>query len=166
MMRGSLTVIGSGIKFVSHMSLESKAYIEQADVVLMLVSEKHLEEWITSLNNNSINLSKKFYHGDQKRIKIYRDIVDYIINRVKKDQQVCFVTYGHPGIFAQAPHTAIKETKALGYTAKMTPGISAEDCLLADLAIDPGDHGCQQHEVTQFLVEQAKFDLHSDLILW
>lgn len=163
---GSLTVIGSGIKFASHLSLESKAYIEQAELVLMLVSDKHLEEWLSSLNKNTINLSEKFYHGDQQRTDIYQAIADYIVGQVKQNQHVCFVTYGHPGVFASAPHNAIKQTQAFGYPAKMTPGISAEDCLLADLLIDPADHGCQQYEVTQFLVEQPKFDPHADLILW
>jgi uncharacterized protein YabN with tetrapyrrole methylase and pyrophosphatase domain len=165
-MTGSLTVIGSGIKFAAHMSLESKAYIEHADTVLILVSEPRLEEWIGSLNNNCTNLAEKFYRGDLKRINIYQQIVDFTIEQVKKNQNVCFVTYGHPGVFANAPHIAIQKAKALGYQATMTPGISAEDCLFADLAIDPGEHGCQQYEVTQFLVEQPKFEPKADLILW
>jgi hypothetical protein len=33
----------------------------------------------------------------------------------------------------------------------MLPGISAEDCLFADLGIDPGIYGCQSYEATDFL---------------
>jgi hypothetical protein len=35
-----------------------------------------------------------------------------------------------------------------GFDAVMLPGISAEDCLFADLGIDPGMIGCQSFEAT------------------
>jgi hypothetical protein len=48
----------------------------------------------------------------------------------------------------------------------MLPGISAEDCLFADLGIDPGELGCQSFEATYFLINRRKFDTSSHLILW
>lgn len=48
----------------------------------------------------------------------------------------------------------------------MLPGISAEDCLLADLGIDTGPLGCQSFESTDFLLHRRKFDTSSHLILW
>jgi hypothetical protein len=37
----------------------------------------------------------------------------------------------------------------------MLPAISAEDCLFADLGVDPADHGCPSYEATDFLVHGA-----------
>ncbi|HEY8144294.1 MAG TPA: hypothetical protein VIG06_16520, partial [Kofleriaceae bacterium] len=48
----------------------------------------------------------------------------------------------------------------------MLPGISAEDCLFADLGLDPGEHGCQSFEATDFLVHRRRFDNRSLLVLW
>ena len=48
----------------------------------------------------------------------------------------------------------------------MLPGISAEDCLFADLGVDPGAHGCQSFEATNFLLTRREFDPSSALILW
>ena len=48
----------------------------------------------------------------------------------------------------------------------MEPGISAEACLYADLGIDPGRHGVQSLEATQFLQERRRIDPRSLLVLW
>jgi hypothetical protein len=48
----------------------------------------------------------------------------------------------------------------------MLPAICATDCLFADLGIDPGDHGCQMFEATDFLLRRRKFDSSCHLILW
>jgi hypothetical protein len=48
----------------------------------------------------------------------------------------------------------------------MLPGISAEDCLFADLGIDPGRAGCQSYEATDFLVHHRLIDTTCGVILW
>jgi hypothetical protein len=48
----------------------------------------------------------------------------------------------------------------------MLPGISSEDCLFADLGIDPGRNGCQSFEATSFLIYRRRFDPSVPLILW
>jgi hypothetical protein len=48
----------------------------------------------------------------------------------------------------------------------MLPGISTEDCLVADLGIDPGTTGMQSMEATQFLIFERKIDPTAMLILW
>ena len=40
----------------------------------------------------------------------------------------------------------------------MLPGVSALDCLFADLGLDPGEVGCQEHEATDFLLRRRRFD--------
>jgi hypothetical protein len=48
----------------------------------------------------------------------------------------------------------------------MLPGISAEDCLFADMSLNPGDYGCQSFEATDFLAARRRFDPRSALVLW
>lgn len=48
----------------------------------------------------------------------------------------------------------------------MEPGISAEDCLYADLGIDPGSLGCQHFEVNQFVFFKRRLDPTAYLVLW
>ena len=48
----------------------------------------------------------------------------------------------------------------------MLPGVSTEDCLFADLGVDPAVSGCQGFEATDFLAMRRRFDPSSVLILW
>jgi hypothetical protein len=48
----------------------------------------------------------------------------------------------------------------------MEPGISAEDCLYADLGIDPGRFGCQHFEASQLLFYERRIDPFGYLVLW
>jgi hypothetical protein len=48
----------------------------------------------------------------------------------------------------------------------MLPGVSAFDCLIADLGLDPGEEGSQMYEATDFLIYERRVDFSSPLILW
>jgi uncharacterized protein YabN with tetrapyrrole methylase and pyrophosphatase domain len=78
----------------------------------------------------------------------------------------CLACYGHPGVFVYPSHEAIRRARSEGYEAKMLPGISSEDCLFADLGVDPGIHGCQSFEATDFLINNRTIDPRSSLVLW
>ncbi|MDE2427759.1 MAG: hypothetical protein KGM99_03470, partial [Burkholderiales bacterium] len=80
--------------------------------------------------------------------------------------KVCAAFYGHPGIFACISHMAIADARKEGFDAHMEPGISALDCLVADLGIDPGSYGMQSMESTQFMIYQRVIDPTALFILW
>ena len=74
--------------------------------------------------------------------------------------------YGHPTVFAQPAIDAAIKAKQKGYYIKVLPGISAEDCLFADLLIDPSSSGCHSFDATDFLIRERRADPSSHLILW
>ena len=78
---------------------------------------------------------------------------------------MCFVSYGLPGVFGYPMHEAVRRATKDGFQARMLPGISSEDCLFADIGIDPGEYGCQTFEATDFLLFDRIFDPSSILIL-
>ncbi|MCF6193453.1 MAG: SAM-dependent methyltransferase, partial [Kangiellaceae bacterium] len=80
--------------------------------------------------------------------------------------KVCAIFYGHPGVFVYPSHISISKARKEGYRAKMLPAISAEDCLFADLGIDPGDYGCQAYEASQYLFYKHRINTYAALILW
>ena len=88
------------------------------------------------------------------------------MTEVRAGKRVCGVFYGHPGVFAWSPHKVIEVARAEGFQAHMEPGISAEDCLYADLGIDPGRFGCQHFEASQLLFYERRIDPTAYLVLW
>ena len=79
---------------------------------------------------------------------------------------MCAVFYGHPGVFVNPSHRAVAQARAEGFRAAMLPGVSAEDCLFADLGLDPGAHGCQSYEATDFVIRRRSCYPSALLILW
>jgi hypothetical protein len=90
----------------------------------------------------------------------------FLSGRIWTFGDICVAFYGHPGVFAMPTHAAIRQAREEGFPARMTPGISAEDCLFADREIDPGVAGWQSCDATDFLLHARRFDPTSSLMLW
>lgn len=165
MPKGSLTVVGTGIAFGVQLTPQARAAIERADDVFYLLAEETAEKWFRGLNPNSHSLRGHYAVGRPRR-ETYDRMVEQILAAVRKKRNVCAVFYGHPGVFANPAHESIKRARDEGFTALMLPAVSAEDCLFADLGIDPGERGCQSYEATDFLLRRRRFDTTVPLILW
>lgn len=164
-MSGTLTVVGTGIQPVAHTSTQAVARIESADKVFFASSDALTEYWLRQINSHCESLNG-FYDPRIDRRTTYERMVQRVFAEVEAGFNVCFVLYGHPGVFADPAHEAIRRARAAGYKAEMLPAISADACLFADLGIDPGDKGCQSYEATDFLIHRRRTDSRSALILW
>lgn len=162
---GSLTAIGSGIKSVAHLTLEARARIAAADCVLVCAADAVTDAYLRELNANVEDLHV-YYGVDVPRRATYRAMADRIVTMVRRGQDVVVVFYGHPGVFVNPTFAAIEDVRALGLPAEMLPGISAEDCLIADLEIDPAAQGLQTYEATYYLTRNIVIDVRVPLVLW
>jgi precorrin-6B methylase 1 len=163
--RGSLACVGIGMTLGSHLTPLARSQIEQADVVFAALSDGIVELWLQRMHPDVRSL-QPYYAEGKSRMKTYRQWVDLMMTEVRAGKKVCGVFYGHPGIFAWSPHKAIEVARAEGFKAHMEPGISAEDCLYADLGIDPGRFGCQHFEASQLLFYERRIDPTGYLVLW
>lgn len=173
--QGSLVVVGTGINALQHCSLETIAHIRQADQVFALVTDGLCLSWLRELNPRVTDLQPHYQlrnagdGGDdlgRSRAETYAAIVATLVNATLAGQHVVAVFYGHPGVFVNPSHEAIQQLRTRGYAAQMLPGISAEDCLFADLGVDPCQMGCAQYEATAFLFYHTPLNTAAGLILW
>ena len=163
--RGSLACVGMGMTLGSHLTPLARSHIEQADVVFAGLSDGIVELWLQRMHPDVRSL-QPYYREGKSRLQTYREWVELMMAEVRAGKRVCGVFYGHPGIFAWSPHKAIEAARAEGYPAHMEPGVSAEDCLYADLGIDPGRFGCQHFEASQLLFYERRIDPTGYLVLW
>jgi len=163
--QGSLACVGLGMMLGAHLAPRSRSHIEQADVVFALVSDPLVELWLQQMRPDVRSL-QPYYAEGKKRTQTYRQMIEAMLVEVRAGRTVCGVFYGHPGVFALVPHRAIAHARREGFDAVMEPGISAEDCLYADLGIDPGTYGCQHYEASQFMFYTRRIDPSAYLILW
>lgn len=163
--KGSLLVVGTGLKAGGHLTAEAQSAIKHADKVFFGEGNALIVDQIYSLNPNAQTLADLYGKGKPRYIT-YPQMVDRILTAVREGLRVCAVFYGHPGVFVYASHKSISVARAEGYEAQMLPGISAEDCLFADIGIDPAKYGCLSYEASDFLINKRVFDRRSTLVLW
>lgn len=166
---GSLVCVGTGMRLSGQMTLIAKSHIEHADVVLGALANGYSRELLSNMAKDFICLAQ--YYGDgsdegKSRDITYRQMAERIVFEVRSGKTVCAAFYGHPGIFACIANQAIEMARSEGFSAHMEPGISAEDCLVADLGMDPGRTGLVAMEATQFLIYRRVLDPAAMLVLW
>jgi precorrin-6B methylase 1 len=162
--RGSLTVVGTGIDAVSQLTPAARGAIEDADEVFYLLADPVAARRVESLNPRASSLDH-LYGPTKPRRDTYAEVVETIVQAVLADVRVCAVLYGHPGAFALSGHEAMERVRAAGLPARMLPAVSALDCLMADLGIDPATSGLQTYEATYFFVRRPPVDPHAALVL-
>lgn len=165
-----LALVGVGLTLGSHLTPEGRGHIETADAVLLLVRDPLVEAYLRELNPAA------------RRFRLYREPeggaatasnwsaqvqrrAKQIVARVRRGDHVCVVLDGHPAVMVPPAHMLVQAVRAEGLTAVFVPGISAEDCLFADLGVDPAADGCQSFEATDFLIRRRAISTTSALIL-
>jgi uncharacterized protein YabN with tetrapyrrole methylase and pyrophosphatase domain len=164
--RGSLVAVGTGIRMVGQLTMEALAEMRAADKLLYCVGDPIAEHIVKQLNANGAESLFHFYAVGKQRIETYEQMIQRMLECVRGGARTCIALYGHPGVFAYPAHEAIRRARAEGFEARMLPAVSAEDCLFADVGVDPAMTGCQTYEATDFMVNGRIIDTSASVILW
>ncbi len=162
-----LYIAGCGIKFLSHLTLEVKAIIQQSDCVVYLVNDPAMKRWILENSRTSFSLDE-IYFDSSLRSNSYDSICNAVINFSHEYETICFVTYGHPYFLSNVSQNIVEkiEEKKLPLSVEILPGISSLDTMLCDLRIDPVKGGLQAYETTEFINNTYCVNTNGHLILW
>lgn len=163
--KGSLVVVGTGIRTVGQLTGDTIARLKTSTKVFYIIADLVGEQVIKQIQPAAESLGR-FYRLGRNRREAYDAMVERIMSAVRDGHRTCCAAYGHPGVFAFPTHEAIRRARAEGFEATMFPAVSAEDCLFADLGVDPANPGCNSHEATRFVLYKKSVDPTSGLILW
>jgi hypothetical protein len=159
----ALVVVGTGIQWGGQATLAAQTAIKRADRVLFAVGDPWAARWIRSLRPEAESLP--YPRDGRPRKRIYRMMVDRILEELWLGRKVCAAFYGSPTLLNAPAHEAMKRAQREGFRARMLPGVSSLECLFSDLGIDPGAAGCQVFEAGDFLLRRRLFDPYAHLIL-
>ena len=163
-MTGSLVVVGTGIG-AAQLTTEARAELAGADEVFYLVGDPLSERAVLDLVPHAQSLGASYEDGRSRR-EAYERMVETILAPARVGKHVCAAFYGHPGMLVFPSREAIGRARAEGLDARMLPGISALDCLFADLGVDPAESGCQTYEAGDFLRRRPVVEPRAALVLW
>ncbi|HHT9952137.1 TPA: SAM-dependent methyltransferase [Legionella pneumophila] len=160
-----LALVGSGIKSISHFTFEFNTYTTSADKVLYLVNEPITKQWIERYSKLSESLDPIYFSENDRQIS-YDKIRDKILTELETHNFITVVLYGHPTVFADPGLQSIIIAQKKSIETIVLPGISVENCLYADLKIDPGQFGCFHVEATELLLYDKIIDPTVHLCIW
>jgi uncharacterized protein YabN with tetrapyrrole methylase and pyrophosphatase domain len=157
-------LVGTGIKTISHITEEAKGYISSCDLVLYLINEPVLESYIKRLAKASEPLNTIYFNSDSRE-NSYKEIARYAQSKMENVESLCLVIYGHPCIFATPGLLALEKLSEQVKTV-VCPGISAMDCLYADLRFDPSQGGVQLVDATELIIYEKYLDIFSHTVIY
>ncbi|KAK6529513.1 hypothetical protein TWF281_008684 [Arthrobotrys megalospora] len=151
--KGSLVLVGTGVRSLCQLTPEATQEIEKADIVYYAVRDAATEGYIKEKSPTAIDLYRYFINDEAiPEADIYIQISEVMLADVRVGKYVVGAFFGHPGLFMSPNRRALAIAQAEGYATKMIPGISVDDCILADLGIDPSFVGCLTCEARDFLI--------------
>lgn len=162
--RGSLVVLGSGLAHVD-LTADTEAEVVSADHVFYCIYDRLTQIWISRLRPDALDMTV-LYNPNADRFFTYIRMAEAMLHYVRQGKKVVAIYYGHPGVFAVPTHRAIAIARREGHTARMRPGVSALDYLVADVGFDPALPGLLTYEATDMLLRRRPIDPSLHVVLW
>lgn len=159
----SLIIAGTGIKSLAHLTKEVEVQLLNADMVLYLLNEPLMVDWVSKKAKRSIDLNN-IYHDNRNRDVSYKKICDEVVSQTHLYNKVCLLVYGHPTLLSDTVQLLLNSSNLQAHVI-VIPGISSLDCLLADLTIDPVD-GMFAIEATRFILGKVNIPTQLHTIIW
>lgn len=130
--KADLYILGTGVAFFDHISLETQRLLEECKIICTNLPDELLQ----SLPQNLRLKTKSFWHlykDGSNRVNNYRVVMDSVLNELKNEQPIAWLTPGHPSVFDSTTSLLLKEGRSLGWKVILMPAISCIDTIIADL---------------------------------
>ena len=159
-------IVGLGVLNVDHITCETEVVIRRSKEVLYVDTGVATRTYLESLCPQVTSLFETSYAEDGPRLSAYHHMAARVLDAAMDHPPVTFAMHGHPIVGAYAPFLIRDMAGLLGLEARVLPGISAMDCLFAELMVDPCVGGMQMYEATDLLLRRRP--LHADVpaLIW
>src|SRR6267378_269682 len=117
---GSLVVVGTGYQPATHTTPEALFHIQRADKLFYLV-DPVTALWLETVNSSAESLEDSYATGKDRR-ESYDEMVLRVLKPVRRNLNVCMALYGHPGVFVDPSHEAVRRARSEGFEATNAAG--------------------------------------------
>lgn len=161
---GRLFVVGTGYGVAGQVTPETRSVIDAADRLFYLVTDPATGGWLRERHPHATSLHDCYLAGETG-VAASEAMVRRIVEPLAEGLTVCAAFSGHPAIGLYPPHGALAAARAGGHRARMLAAVSFEDCLVADVGVDPGATGRSLWEATDFVIRPRPVDTGAALVL-
>lgn len=159
-----LYIVGLGLK-LAHLTSEARAALNACQQVLFLSYVPETGALLRDLCSSVSDISG-FYEPGLDRVTTYKRMAAAALEAAVSNPPVALALYGHPLVLALPSMICLRVAPLLGLRVSVLPAVSALDCIMADLGVDPVSSGVQMHEATDVLLYRRTIVPESATILW
>lgn len=149
-----LTILGTGMRFPDHVTVEAEAAIRRAREVIVVDTGLATLDWLRARCPNVTPLLQTAYVEGDNRLHTYHHFVATTVTAALAHPPVVFAMSGHPLISAYAPFLLLDVARAFGIPTRVQAGVSSLDSIFAALQVDPLLTGLQLHEATDLVLQR------------
>jgi uncharacterized protein YabN with tetrapyrrole methylase and pyrophosphatase domain len=128
-----ISIVGSGVKFPEHLTLETIAILEKCNSVYTIASYLANEQNTPPSLKSKIKNLWHLYQPDRLRRYNYKAMTEAIINAAYKESPIAYLASGNPVVFDSVTQWIIESAKEQNLTVKVFPSISSIDTIMVDL---------------------------------
>jgi len=159
-------ILGLGILNVDQVTREAERALRRSNEVLYLDTGVATQAWLESLCPQVTPLFGSSYAEGGARLQGYHHMAAKVLEAALSHPPVSFALQGHPVVGATAPGLVARAAEVLGLEVEVLPGISAMDCLFAELMLDPVVDGLQIFEATDLLLRRRPLQADVPALIW
>lgn len=160
-----IRIVGLGMRSVDQLTREARRAIAGTKAIYLVDNSPGIARYFHDLGVEVIDLSVHYEEG-KDRLQTYIEMSKDVISGAITNGPVSFGLYGHPTVFAYPPFVIKFVAESLGLTVGVVPGISAMDCMFAELMIDPATDGMQMFEATDVVIRQRQLLTDVQTLIW
>ncbi|MBW1881018.1 MAG: hypothetical protein JRI25_07210 [Deltaproteobacteria bacterium] len=161
-----ITIIGLGILGIQQVTRETERALDRSNEVLFVDTGIATRAFLEQHCPRITDLYAESYRVRGARLNAYHHMAARTVDAALDHGPVAFAMTGHPLVYAYAPPLIIDMARLLGLTVQVLPGISALDCLFAELVLDPCTHGLQMYEATDLLLRRRPLQPDVPTLIW
>jgi hypothetical protein len=159
-------IVGLGIVNVDQVTRETERVVRECNEVLYVDTGIATRQFLESLCPRVTSLYETSYAEGAHRLDAYSHMAARVVDAALDHPPVAFAVQGHPVVGVQAPFLIRDLAAALGLSVTVLPGVSAMDCLFAELMIDPCLFGLQMYEATDLLLRRRPLQPDVPALIW
>ena len=168
--RGTIVVdiyiVGLGVLNIDQITRETKRAIRRSNEVLYVDTGVATRTYLESLCPRVTSLFETSYKEYGQRLNAYHHMAARVLDAALDHPPVTFAMHGHPIVGAYAPFLIRDMANLLALEVLVLPGISAMDCLFAELMVDPCVAGMQMYEATDLLLRRRPLQPDVHALIW
>lgn len=160
-----LFLMGTGIRDLSQMTVETVKTLQACDVVFSLHGDPVVTRSLGGLARKVIDLTR-LYKDRRLDLAVYRAIVDQVTRQLSGSRTVAVIFHGHPLLYSNPAQMLIKHCVERKIDHEILSGVSSLDAIFTALKLDVGSTGLQAFDVNRLLLYRLKPSVHTPCLVF